>query len=707
MMNGRGAGKCVVVALAVAGVLLFGAAPARATTYYVSQSLGNDSWTGQAASPSGDTGPWKTLKRASIKYAPGDRILLKCGDTWNEELHPQGEGTPEKPITVSSYGKGKKPVIDREDYNKDLIGIHLSDQGGFKIVGIEFARCMTGIYGEYSATCPTKKFVWIEDCYFHDSLKYGNYKRYPHPKNIGLGICFFSFERKNRIVLTDITIKNCVFRRLASGVWTNSPDNFSKYKDFIWNFANMTFDGCLFEEGFQWQMGLRGVAKGLVRNCVTHDIGRGFRAWNGVAGAMFFRCKDWVFEDSEWGFIDIGKGSGDGQAFDFEGGNDNMIMRNCLFHDTDGPGFLVCRYASTPQPNKNILMENCIINGKSKRPIGLPRCAIVSTTGWNDNFKWKDCRFYLSPGEKLLVTMDRAKSKMVFANCRTKKLGDACSTKNLAAKAKATASSQAAGNEAANAGDGKPSTAWKAKSPADEWLQLDFGKLTTINEFKIKEHPSSSIIRYAIECWDDKAKGWVSCFNGRGIGPDFMAPIVSRTTPKVRLLVMRTTKGNPGISEFEAYNDTTGAKMTTNAGAPTAAKKEKPFKPRPGVIHIEAETLTGGHGIGVKNCADGGQQVDVGKGKSALKYEFDVPTEGAYIMTLHTAAGGAGQMDISAGGGGKWVKGSIKIPHAGGAWATTKGVEIELAKGRKTLWMSSPRGGFSLRWIEFKLKASK
>jgi len=335
---------------------------------------------------------------------------------------------------------------------------------------------------------------------------------------------------------------------------------------------------------------------------------------------------------------------------------------------------------------------------------GLPRCEIVSTTGWNVNFKWKDCRFYLSPGEKLLVTMDRAKTKMVFTDCRTKKLGDACSTKNLAAKARATASSEDGGSKAANARDGKPATVWKAKSATDEWLQLDFGKPTTINEFKIKEGPSSAIIRYVIECWDDKARRWVSCFNGRSIGPDFMAPIVSRTTSKARLFVMKTTKGNPCISEFEAYNDTTGTKMATNPGAPVAAKKEKPFKPRPGVIHIEAETLTGGQGIGVKNCADGGQQVDVGKGKNALKYEFDVPAEGVYVVTLHTAAGGGNQMDISAGGAGKWEKGSIKVPNTSGAWATTKGVEIELAKGRKTLWMSSPRGGFALRWIELKLK---
>lgn len=561
-------GRFSIVAAVTAAILILGEMSAKATTYYVSQSSGNDSWTGQAAKPGGARGPWKTLTRASKNtYVAGDRILLKCGDTWNEELHPKGNGTPEKPIFIGSYGKGKKPVIDREDYKKDLFGIHLADQEGFKIVGIEFNRCMTGIYGEYSDGCPTKKFIWIEDCYFHDSLLYQHYEDYPKRK-IGLGVCFFTFERDNKIVLTDITIKNCVFRRLASGVWTNNPDNFNKNASFIYNFGNMTFEGCLFEEGYQWQLGIRGVAGGAVRNTVTHDIGRGFRSFNGVAGAMFFRCKDWVFEDSEWGYVDIGLGSADGEAFDFEGNCDNMTMRNCLFHDTDGPGFLLCCYASDGHPNKGIRMENCVLNGKAKRPIGLPRCEIVNTTDWTE-VTWQKCRFYLSKGEVLMRVMDPEKDKKsTFVDCLVKNLSDACSTENLAAKAKATASSQEPGNEAAKAKDQNATTGWKAKSSTDQWLQLDFGGSKTINEFKIKEDASSSIIRYVIECWDDKNSRWVGCFNGRAIGPDFIAPIVSRTTRKARLFVIRTTKGNPCIAEFEAYNDTTRGIPITAGGYP-------------------------------------------------------------------------------------------------------------------------------------------
>ena len=545
------------ISVVVAAVLVFGTVSAKATTYYVSDSSGNDSWTGQAAGPEGAAGPWKTLARASTDYVAGDRILLKCGDTWNEELHPKGSGTAKNPITIGSYGEGRKPIIDRQDYRQDLFGIHLADQEGYRIVGIEFANCMTGIYAEYSDGSPTRKFIWIEDCYFHDSLLYQHYEDYPRRK-IGLGVCFFSHERDNKIVVADITIRNCVFRRLASGVWTNNPDNFNKNTPYIYNFGNMTFEGCLFEEGYQWQLGIRGVAGGAVRNCVTHDIGRGFRAFNGVAGAMFFRCKHWVFEDSEWGFIDIGMGSGDGEAFDFEGNCDHMTMRNCLFHDTDGPGFLICCYASGPQPNMDIRMENCVLNGKAKRPIGLPRCEIVNTTDWNE-VAWKNCRFYLSKGEVLMRTMDPEKDKRSsFVNCLLKDLSAACSTPNLAAKATVSASSQERGNEAAKAIDQNAATFWKAASAKDQWLQLDFTRPTPITEFRIREDASSSVVRYVIEYWDAKDSRWVGCFNGRTIGPDFVAPIVSRTTQKVRLLVMRTTSGNPCISEFAAYNDTTG-----------------------------------------------------------------------------------------------------------------------------------------------------
>lgn len=59
----------------------------------------------------------------------------------------------------------------------------------------------------------------------------------------------------------------------------------------------------------------------------------------------------------------------------------------------------------------------------------------------------------------------------------------------------------------------------------------------------------------------------MSCFDGRNIGGEFVAPIVSRTTQKARLLVIRTTSGNAGIAEFAAYNDTSGEVINVPRGS--------------------------------------------------------------------------------------------------------------------------------------------
>lgn len=535
-------------------VLLYGGFTANAATYYVSQSTGDDSLDGLAAAKAGANGPWKTLAKASIEYKPGDSILLKKGDTWNEELTPKGSGTPEKPILISSYGQGNKPLIDREDFKQDRTGIRLDNKSGYKIVGIEFARCMTGIYAEYAKGAPTQKYLWIEDCYFRDSLHYGRYEDYPKRK-IGLGVCLFSWETDKKIVMQDIMVKNCVFRRLASGFWTNSPDNFNKNASFVYNFANLNFENCLFEEGYQWQLGIRGVIKGSVKNCVTLDIGRGFRSFNGVAGAMFFRCKDWIFEDSEWGFVDIGLGSGDGQAFDFEGNCDNMIMRNCNFHDTDGPGFLLCCYASDGHPNMGIVMENCVINGKSKRPLQpRVRAAIINTTDWTEA-TWNKCRFYLSKGEGIMAVMDREKDKRsTFKDCFVKNLSAAGSSPKHPAKM----------TEIAAAAD--------ATGPT---FLLDFGRAVSINEFKLKEAPASGISRYIIETWDDQKSQWKSCFNGMGIGGEFVCAIVPQTTSKARLRVIANSKEKAVLTAFDAHNDPPGDTLNVARGSDTPNRPGK------------------------------------------------------------------------------------------------------------------------------------
>lgn len=80
------------------------------TTYYVSNS-GNDDNSGTI-----NTASWKTLAKVNsmmFSFQPGDNILFKRGDKWEEEigLIITADGNQNNRITFGAYGNGAKPII--------------------------------------------------------------------------------------------------------------------------------------------------------------------------------------------------------------------------------------------------------------------------------------------------------------------------------------------------------------------------------------------------------------------------------------------------------------------------------------------------------------------------------------------------------------------------------------------------------------------
>lgn len=78
------------------------------STYYISSSSGKDSNSGTSSQT-----PWKTLnKLEKVTMHPGDSILLKRGDIWNESFIISNSGTKDKPILISAYAEGAMPVLN-------------------------------------------------------------------------------------------------------------------------------------------------------------------------------------------------------------------------------------------------------------------------------------------------------------------------------------------------------------------------------------------------------------------------------------------------------------------------------------------------------------------------------------------------------------------------------------------------------------------
>ncbi|WP_221030560.1 hypothetical protein [Actomonas aquatica] len=82
--------------------------PAGAEDYFLDAEHGDDTAAGTAAEAA-----WQSLARASAHtYGPGDRLLLRSGQTWRGALLLQGSGTATDPVVVTSFGDGARPRLE-------------------------------------------------------------------------------------------------------------------------------------------------------------------------------------------------------------------------------------------------------------------------------------------------------------------------------------------------------------------------------------------------------------------------------------------------------------------------------------------------------------------------------------------------------------------------------------------------------------------
>jgi hypothetical protein len=128
-------------------------------TYYVDSVHGDDNTFGLVI-------PWKTLARASRQtYKPGDRLLLKSGDVWDETLTISSSGTASKPITVGSYGSGAAPLLDEQGVRWPAL--NLTGVSYIKVTGLAMQNA-----SDITVTVHNSANVTIQQCSFHNSASH-------------------------------------------------------------------------------------------------------------------------------------------------------------------------------------------------------------------------------------------------------------------------------------------------------------------------------------------------------------------------------------------------------------------------------------------------------------------------------------------------------------------------------------------------------
>ena len=108
-------------------------------------------------------------KAKTKKYGSNDRILLKCGDTFYEQVAFNIEAEDNQYCLISSYGDGEMPVIDMskivsnanlcETYSNGIYKIDLSNKNNFDgYVGDNYKSCNIGFFTDSQENIFTVQF---------------------------------------------------------------------------------------------------------------------------------------------------------------------------------------------------------------------------------------------------------------------------------------------------------------------------------------------------------------------------------------------------------------------------------------------------------------------------------------------------------------------------------------------------------------------
>jgi len=360
------------------------------TTYYISAS-GNDSSDGRSADTS-----WKTFGRAAQqKYVPGDRILLKCGDVWNEELNlGNARGSEEAPLTLSSYGAGPKPRIRRHGVLGEKC-LFLENPSHWIIHGLDISHAMEGIVLHFTEEgC---RDIIVASCDFHDitGLQYPG-DVYDGVRYISSAGIMIAGKWKETPLVEGLTIEYCRAFEQCNCLWwvTGMTDEELLADSGIYAVRDFTGRSCYSEGGsFGWWM--FGVIGGRVVNTV---VTRNGETWfhAGTTGAGIEHCRDVEVARCEFSHCNR-PDSPDGCGLDLEGGgNENIRVHDCVFKHNDSNGIMLFKKGGG---SRDCVIEDCLfIDNFENGPDNLRPFEILFSPGANERITVRNNLYHLLRG---------------------------------------------------------------------------------------------------------------------------------------------------------------------------------------------------------------------------------------------------------------------------------------------------------------------
>jgi len=325
----------------IAAIMIFFFGCSSSNNYYIDDKAGLDSNSGLSPQQ-----PWQSLERInSTTFSPGDSIHFKAGGVWNGFLWPKGSGSKDRQITVSYYGKGKKPLIKGNGNFENVV--QLENQEYWTISNLEITNSCPDndvrmLRGVYVSGCDygTLHEIYLKNLEIHDVngiLHAGDYDDNLAKDNGGI-----VYEVTGNFVKTRFDgfyIINCkIYNVDRSGI-----SNKSSWKD-----RSLT-------ENINWYPNLNVIIRNnwiertggnglIIRAAKTPLIEYNVFKQCGLkvnGNAMFpFNCDDALFQYNEAFLTVYNEGDFDASGFDADFRCKRTVFQYNYSHDNDG-GFMV------------------------------------------------------------------------------------------------------------------------------------------------------------------------------------------------------------------------------------------------------------------------------------------------------------------------------------------------------------------------------
>ena len=315
--------------------------PIRPTrTFYIDAIAGDDARDGLTPQTA-----WKTFRNTvHLTLGPGERLLLKRGSVFTEELLLKAAGASENWAELGAYGEGMRPQIRRDRHMNNRC-VYIADAAYLAIRDLIVCNAGAGIM----VTCasPASGHVLVERCLAHHIE--GTYRFNSHgipewwdapgpeggARSYGVAV---SGGRPNHVVMRDCESYQC-----SSGFNIRGTDTFVNRMFCHDNYAHNTSPhpyNC--------------ASRSWITDCVFDASG--WHAAAGTMGIMLAGNDGWVIRGCHF-LNQPDSGSPDQGGIDFEAQGENCLVDKCVFRNNAGAAIEVLGLRS-PQA-RNVHIRGC------------------------------------------------------------------------------------------------------------------------------------------------------------------------------------------------------------------------------------------------------------------------------------------------------------------------------------------------------------